>query len=512
MLWVSLLALACAEPASKGPAPGQDQGPGGAGGGGGGAVCGDGVVDAGEACDEGAENSDTAPDRCRSDCTLPRCGDGVIDEGEACSPGTTAACAAIDAGETGEAHCTKDCVWELGGCWSREDCFEAGEADCQDPRCAEDPEICPRCGDGAITGGEVCDGEALGGMSCAAAGFDEGTLRCASDCLSYDDSGCTRCGDGAIEGEEVCDGEAFRTSCRDEGFGGGPLACGADCRSVDTSGCSLCGNGAIDPGEECDQTSLGASCLSLGFRGGMLSCTAACTHDLSRCEAGRCGDEHLDPGELCDGENLDGASCRDLGYASGSLRCLASCDGYDTSLCSTAGPSCGDGIRAGDEACDDGNLAPGDGCDPDCALEDGGACGPMIDLNAASTPTATGFTYTGSNRAQGNHATPSCGPGQDSDLALAYWVEAAADITFEVQVDPAAAHKADYVLYVRTDCADPSSELACDAGMVGGSTSQVELLGVDAGTQLYLFVDTALGASIPMITGGGFILEATILP
>jgi hypothetical protein len=35
------------------------------------AVCGDGVVESPEACDEGAENSDVAPDACRTDCTLP---------------------------------------------------------------------------------------------------------------------------------------------------------------------------------------------------------------------------------------------------------------------------------------------------------------------------------------------------------------------------------------------------------------------------------------------------------
>lgn len=51
-------------------------------------VCGDGNVDANEQCDDGAENSDTAADACRTDCTLPVCGDGVVDDGEACDEGT----------------------------------------------------------------------------------------------------------------------------------------------------------------------------------------------------------------------------------------------------------------------------------------------------------------------------------------------------------------------------------------------------------------------------------------
>jgi len=49
------------------------------------ARCGDGIVRAaGEACDDG--NRDES-DGCRSDCTLPTCGDGVTDPGETCDDG-----------------------------------------------------------------------------------------------------------------------------------------------------------------------------------------------------------------------------------------------------------------------------------------------------------------------------------------------------------------------------------------------------------------------------------------
>jgi cysteine-rich repeat protein len=41
----------------------------------------------GEDCDEGEANSDSEPDACRTDCSLPRCGDGVHDQGEACDDG-----------------------------------------------------------------------------------------------------------------------------------------------------------------------------------------------------------------------------------------------------------------------------------------------------------------------------------------------------------------------------------------------------------------------------------------
>jgi cysteine-rich repeat protein len=66
-------------------------------------VCGDGIVSAGEECDDGANNSDTQPDACRADCKSPACGDGVVDGGEQCDDGNTQdddACPA-DCGDAG---------------------------------------------------------------------------------------------------------------------------------------------------------------------------------------------------------------------------------------------------------------------------------------------------------------------------------------------------------------------------------------------------------------------------
>ena len=51
-------------------------------------TCGDGIISAAETCDDGALNSDTAPDACRTDCLVARCGDGVIDQGEVCDDGS----------------------------------------------------------------------------------------------------------------------------------------------------------------------------------------------------------------------------------------------------------------------------------------------------------------------------------------------------------------------------------------------------------------------------------------
>jgi hypothetical protein len=47
------------------------------------ARCGDGIIDdlSGELCDEGAANSDAPNATCRTDCSLARCGDGIVDDG-----------------------------------------------------------------------------------------------------------------------------------------------------------------------------------------------------------------------------------------------------------------------------------------------------------------------------------------------------------------------------------------------------------------------------------------------
>lgn len=49
--------------------------------------CGDSVLDPGEQCDDGVDNSNANPDACRENCQDASCGDGVIDTGEECDDG-----------------------------------------------------------------------------------------------------------------------------------------------------------------------------------------------------------------------------------------------------------------------------------------------------------------------------------------------------------------------------------------------------------------------------------------
>ncbi len=50
-------------------------------------LCGNGALDAGEECDQGASNSDVIADRCRTGCRNARCGDGIADQNEQCDDG-----------------------------------------------------------------------------------------------------------------------------------------------------------------------------------------------------------------------------------------------------------------------------------------------------------------------------------------------------------------------------------------------------------------------------------------
>jgi alpha-tubulin suppressor-like RCC1 family protein len=151
------------------------------------AVCGDGVVDTGEACDRGAQNSDVIADACRTDCTLPACGDGVVDTGEACDRGAQNP---NDVADACRADCTLpacgDGVVDTGeacdrGAQNSNDVADACRASC----------ALPACGDGVVDTGEVCDRGAQNSDVMADA--------CRTSCAL------PACGDGAADTGEICD-------------------------------------------------------------------------------------------------------------------------------------------------------------------------------------------------------------------------------------------------------------------------------------------------------------------
>jgi len=144
------------------------------------AICGDGVFNefAGEECDDA-----TRTGGCDEDCTLVECGDGVMNAtaGEACD----------GAGEsiTCNADCTPvACGDGITNVTAGEDCDDAGAS----AGCDEDCTVA-ECGDGVfnVLAGEFCETNELVGGTCEGLGFGVGTLACDGGCQGYDTNGCT---------------------------------------------------------------------------------------------------------------------------------------------------------------------------------------------------------------------------------------------------------------------------------------------------------------------------------
>lgn len=110
--------------------------------------------------------------------------------------------------------------------------------------------------------------------------------------------------------------------------------------TCDDSQATVCSNGVVEPGEICDDGNTDAGD----------GCSPACLYV----------------------DNLvDGSDCS----AIGDLECASGvCDTTETPDSCEAASSCGNNVVEGTEACDDGNVLPGDGCDVACLVEDGTAC------------------------------------------------------------------------------------------------------------------------------------------
>lgn len=131
-------------------------------------VCGDGVVEGGEQCEDGNRMND---DGCSADCRLERCGDGILQANEECDGAL-----GLSAGQM----CSDECR-----------------------------RIDANCGDGVVNHpAEECDGSA---------GIQVNQV-CGPDCLVV-----PICGNGILERGEACDSpaDAGCVNCREQGGSGG---------------------------------------------------------------------------------------------------------------------------------------------------------------------------------------------------------------------------------------------------------------------------------------------------
>jgi hypothetical protein len=126
--------------------------------------------------------------------------------------------------------------------------------------------------------------------------------------------------------------------------------------------------------------------MSMGFDGGTLACTAWCSFDVTACtgDGPSCGNDLAEGLEACDGTDLNNHTCASLGFDGGDLACDACV--FDTTACTGKPPLCGDDNAEGLEECDGDDLAQLDcedlgfdggvlACDATCRLETGGCTG-----------------------------------------------------------------------------------------------------------------------------------------
>lgn len=357
-----------------------------------GTVCGNGVTDPGEACDDGNVISG---DGCRGDC-LGRevCGDGRVDldehgvKLEVCDDGNTAS------GDGCAADCQSEEVCGNFVVDVNEDCDDGRDGGHE---CNTGCKL-KRCGDGNLDrwadgGAEVCDrGDTAWGDGCR------------GDCRGFE-----QCGDGLVDTAtgEACDSAGDLSgdcngACRFKRCGDHNQDQWAD---GGQEGCDL---GDPDGGDQangglyCSQTCTPKRCGNgvtehqVFFDGGAYDeeCDDGNTSDNDSCNVNcmipRCGNGYRDFGETCDdGNNIAGDGCRAdcLGWelcGDGQKDLLLRDGGHE--VCDDGNRDAGDGCRAdcqglelcgdgqldlllpdgGREVCDDGNTAPGDGCRGDC--------------------------------------------------------------------------------------------------------------------------------------------------
>jgi fibro-slime domain-containing protein len=353
-------------------------------------ACGDSTVNSGEQCDDGnSDPNDGCSDTCKVEagyvCStvgqpcdhVEYCGDGFLkgDGSEQCDDGNRS---------------------PVDGCDGS--CVILPNFVCPDP--GQPCQSTIVCGDGQITGNEKCDdGDTDSGDGCSSSCNAEPGYTCTGGGNTPVAGPCQpvaveRCGDNALAATEFCDdganadGDGCSATCTIEP--GWDCPGGKNCVRVGS-----CGDGLVNVvGEECDdgvdgvthQPKSGDGCTATCKREALFSCPpagGACTSTVV------CGDGVVNGAETCDdGNTLGGDGCN------------ASCKIESGWVCPVGGVCrtvCGDGIRIGEDAdgivheqCDDKNLTAGDGCGADCRLEDGFKCDdPVSPANAKDVCTHT---------------------------------------------------------------------------------------------------------------------------
>jgi len=308
-------------------------------------VCGDGVIQCGEECDDGPPDGNCL--RSNYQGSLQDCSQGP----QICDwAGANEVCSAVTVDENG---------WRADPPAGKNRCYHHMVLAITGEKCSEDPDFCTQPG-------EVCEPEIDDCNDC----------RWALKAIPEDAPG-FYCGDGVSDGVcEQCDdsnrqsGDGCSSRCKIEECGNCIQDVGEECddgNQIDDDGCSndcegedvgesQCGNGIIEGDEQCDD---GGWCYD--------QASACSIYDEKPCEevSYRC--------------SLSGGACFDSDDCEPDEECITvvaeciqdECDGCDNNcrFSPTHDLACGNGITQCDEECDDRNTVDGDGCNSICNLE-----------------------------------------------------------------------------------------------------------------------------------------------
>jgi cysteine-rich repeat protein len=303
------------------------------------AVCGNGMVETGEACDLGMDNG-TAGAACKSDCTW------------ACIPGTRNGNAICNSdhnpctGTNGTAICTTMHTCQSGPALREGDPCGSGFV-CHGNVCSAST-----CGDGIMTPAKECD---LGVNNGTGKGCDS---NCKWDCLSTDPT--RNCAStNACYSQGTCD-DATHVCVPGMPRPDGTLCGTAEVCKAGNCVSPNCGDGVIEPPEQCDFGT--GNGLGTGCEG---NCTLSCVLSPDPC---------LTP-DVCAWTNACTAIMRS---GAAGQRCVVGTPPADGAACSVGGscknhlcvtPNCGNGTKDPGEECDWGTAnMHGAGCEPDCTF------------------------------------------------------------------------------------------------------------------------------------------------
>ena len=368
-------------------------------------VCGDGVVEGAEACDDA---NFVDGDGCDSNCTLPGCGNGILGFDESCDDGNTV---------SGDG-CDSNCMQTFCG-----NGITAGDEACDDANTTSgdgcDNNCKPTaCGNGVTTDGEGCDdGNGVDGdgcdTNCTTTGCGNGIKGGSEQC----DDGNTASADGcsascSVEVLEIEPNEDGTPSTGTSGINGNDFGiAGADANGAFTDSVTLVG--ALTPAGDEDvfkftntgtapvRVKLDTWNLATGFGIGMSCGTGSIDTGLHvRNAAGT---------SLASNDDRSSTDwCAGLVYAlfpgetiyahvveDGDNGVVASYT-LDVSYVPVV---CGDGDVGPGEQCDDTNTAAGDGCSASCQIE-----GAMTEIepNEDGTPSTGGSGINGNDFGSAN--------------------------------------------------------------------------------------------------------------